>query len=121
MNSATMVLPDSERDVSRGCRRMTVRRADDWRLVTFTMFVLKVCKLLLEPTRPTGTVLRLVDIVLFFIILFFIRVRGGEARIDILWNGNMLLKFPLFTTRDIGCFQRAIFIESSADKIGAVR
>jgi hypothetical protein len=63
--------------------------------------------------------LRLFDII--HLVFLLLGISRGEAGVNVLWNRNMLFTLPQFPTRDICCFQRTVFVKSTADEISAIR
>jgi len=55
------------------------------------------------------------------VIVIVLRVCCGKARVNVLWDGNVLFSLPLFSARDVSCFQWTIFIEGTTNEVGTVR
>lgn len=62
------------------------------------------------------------DVVLrLFVFFVHVWIRGWEGWIKVLGDGFVFLELPLAESVEIGLFHWAIFVEGTADEVGAVR
>jgi hypothetical protein len=58
--------------------------------------------------------------VIVIVVIIVLKVCCRKARVNILWDRNVLFSLLLFSARDISCLQWTIFIEGTTDEVGTV-
>ena len=83
------------------------------------MFILEASKILFEPARTFRAMLGLVDFIVGVVVVIF-GVGRREAWINVLRDEHVFFAHPLFTAREVCCFQRSVLIQCSAHEVGTI-